>query len=76
METKTQKLVSSAELLNEIFIDLKEKFLNSNLSGLRSGFEDLDSIIQGFQKSDQIIPNHSIFWRCLFQLKRARASWR
>lgn len=54
-ETKTQKLVSSAELLNEIFIDLKEKFLNSNLSGLRSGFEDLDSIIQGFQKSDLII---------------------
>jgi replicative DNA helicase len=54
-ETKTQKLVSSAELLNEIFIDLKEKFLNSNLSGLRSGFQDLDAIIQGFQKSDLII---------------------
>jgi replicative DNA helicase len=54
-ETKTQKLFSSAELLNEIFIDLKEKFLNSNLSGLRSGFQDLDSIIQGFQKSDLII---------------------
>jgi replicative DNA helicase len=54
-ETKTQKLFSSAELLNEIFIDLKEKFLNSNLLGLKSGFQDLDSIIQGFQKSDLII---------------------
>ena len=54
-ETKIQKLVSSAELLNQIFIDLKEKFLNSKLSGLRSGFQDLDSIIQGFQKSDLII---------------------
>jgi replicative DNA helicase len=54
-ETKTQKLFSSAELLNEIFIDLKEKFLNSNLLGLKSGFHDLDSIIQGFQKSDLII---------------------
>jgi len=54
-ETKTQKLFSSAELLNEIFIDLKEKFLNSNLIGLKSGFDDLDSIIQGFQKSDLII---------------------
>jgi replicative DNA helicase len=54
-ETKTQKLISSAELLNEIFIDLKEKFLNCNLSGLRSGFQDLDAIIQGFQKSDLII---------------------
>jgi replicative DNA helicase len=54
-ETKPQKLFSSAELLNEIFIDLKGKFLNRNLLGLKSGFEDLDSIIQGFQKSDLII---------------------
>ena len=54
-ETKTQKLVSSAELLNEIFIDLKERFLDSSLIGLKSGFHDLDSIIQGFQKSDFII---------------------
>ena len=54
-ETKTQKLFSSAELLNDIFIDLKEKFLNSNLLGLKSGFSDLDSLIQGFQKSDLII---------------------
>jgi replicative DNA helicase len=54
-ETKTQKLFSSAELLNEIFIDLKEKFLNSNSIGLKSGFHDLDSLIQGFQKSDFII---------------------
>ncbi len=54
-ETKTKKLFSSAELLNEILIDLKEKFLNSNSIGLKSGFHDLDSLIQGFQKSDFII---------------------
>lgn len=54
-ETKTQKLFSSAELLTNIFIDLKEKFLNSSLLGLKSGFTDLDSLIQGFQKSDLII---------------------
>ena len=54
-ETKTQKLFSSAELLNEIFIDLKDKFLNQNSLGLKSGFYDLDAIIQGFQKSDLII---------------------
>ena len=54
-ETKTQKLFSSAELLNDIFIDLKEKFLNSSFLGLKSGFDDLDSLIQGFQKSDLII---------------------
>jgi replicative DNA helicase len=54
-ETKTQKLFSSAELLNEIFLDLKDKFLNQNFIGLKSGFNDLDSLIQGFQKSDLII---------------------
>lgn len=54
-ETKKQKLFSSAELLNDIFLDLKEKFLNSSLLGLKSGFHDLDSLIQGFQKSDLII---------------------
>jgi replicative DNA helicase len=54
-ETKTKKLFSSAELLNEIFVDLKDKFLNQKFIGLTSGFHDLDSIIQGFQKSDLII---------------------
>jgi replicative DNA helicase len=54
-ETKTQKLFSSAELLHDIFLDLKEKFFNSSLLGLKSGFPDLDSLIQGFQKSDLII---------------------
>jgi len=54
-ETKTQKLFSSAELLNEIFVDLKDKFLNQTVTGLKSGFDDLDAIIQGFQKSDLII---------------------
>ena len=54
-ETKTQKLVTSAELLNDIFFDLKEKSLNPGLSGLPSGFYDLDSFTQGFQKSDLII---------------------
>jgi replicative DNA helicase len=41
--------------LNDIFFELKEKFLNPNLSGLASGFYDLDSLTQGFQKSDLII---------------------
>ena len=54
-ETKSQQLVTSAELLNDIFFDLKEKSLNPGLSGLPSGFYDLDSLTQGFQKSDLII---------------------
>ena len=54
-ETKTQKLFSSAELLNKIFVELKDKFLNKTIIGLKSGFSDLDAIVQGFQKSDLII---------------------
>lgn len=54
-EIKTQKLISSAELLNKIFIELKEKSLSPTLAGLPSGFYDLDLLTQGFQKSDLII---------------------
>jgi len=54
-EIKTQNLFSSAELLNKLFLELKEKSLNPTLFGLSSGFYDLDSLTQGFQKSDLII---------------------
>jgi replicative DNA helicase len=54
-QIKTQKLFSSAELLDNIFFELKKKSLNPSLSGLASGFYDLDSLTQGFQKSDLII---------------------
>ena len=54
-EIKTQTLISSAELLNEIFFELKEKSLNPTFSGLSSGFYELDSLIQGFQRSELII---------------------
>lgn len=54
-ETKTSNLFSSSELLNTIFLDLKEKSLNPKLLGLKSGFFELDSLTQGFQKSDLVI---------------------
>ena len=54
-ETKKQYLFSSSELLNNIFLDLKEKSLNPQFLGLKSGFYELDSLTQGFQKSDLII---------------------
>ena len=54
-EIKPQKVFSSAELLNDIFFELKEKSLNPTSSGLASGFYDLDSLTQGFQNSDLII---------------------
>lgn len=52
---QTQKLSNSAELVNNIFFELKTKSLNPKLSGLPSGFYDLDALTQGFQKSDLII---------------------
>jgi len=54
-EIKPQKIFSSAELLNNIFFELKEKALTSTSSGLASGFYDLDALTQGFQNSDLII---------------------
>lgn len=49
------KIFNSAELLETIFFEVKEKVLNPKLPGLPSGFINLDSITQGFQKSDLII---------------------
>lgn len=54
-EIKSQTLISSAELLNEIFFELKQKSLNPALSGLSSGFYNLDLLTQGFQRSELII---------------------
>lgn len=51
----SKKIFSSAELLENLFSELKEKSLNPNLYGLSSGFDALDSLTQGFQKSDLII---------------------
>ena len=54
-ELKRQKLSTSAELVKMIFFELKNKSLNPKLSGVTSGFYDLDTFTQGFQKSDLII---------------------
>ena len=56
----TNELVSSkksttAELFLNVFLELKEKALKQELPGLKSGFDDLDSLTQGFQNSDLII---------------------
>jgi len=54
-EIKTQSVSSSEELLSSVFLELKKKSLKPALPGLASGFYDLDSFTQGFQKSDLII---------------------
>ena len=54
-ENQTQRISNSAELFSDIFLELKEKSLKPSLSGIASGFYDLDSFTQGFQKSELII---------------------
>lgn len=52
---KPTKLYSSTDLVYNIFLELKQKATSPNLPGLSSGFYGLDSLTQGFQKSDLII---------------------
>jgi len=54
-EIKIEKTFNSTFLLKSMFSELKEKFLNPTFPGLPSGFSSLDSLTQGFQKSDLII---------------------
>ena len=53
--TESQNDLSSAELFSNILSEIKQKSSEPILPGLSSGFCDLDSITQGFQKSDSII---------------------
>jgi replicative DNA helicase len=50
-----KKSLTTAELFSNVFLELKQKSLKPELPGLASGFYDLDSLTQGFQKSDLII---------------------
>nr|AWT38924.1 DNA replication helicase [Eunotogramma sp.] len=54
-QIKTDKVATSAELLSNVFLQLKEKSAKPSLAGIASGFYDLDSFTQGFQNSDLII---------------------
>ena len=54
-KTETNQVLTSAELLSNIFEELKEKSNKVSLPGISSGFYDLDALTQGFQKSDLII---------------------
>lgn len=54
-EKVSQKMYTVAEIVNDVFLDLKEKIKKSQPAGLLTSFRDLDSILQGFQKSDLII---------------------
>lgn len=50
-----EKKLTTPELFSNVLLELKEKALKPELPGFASGFYDLDSLTQGFQKSDLII---------------------
>ena len=54
-EIKNPDVSNNVDLFSKIFLELKQKSSKPSLSGLPSGFYDLDSLTQGFQKSDLII---------------------
>lgn len=54
-EIQNVKTLSSVDLFSNIFLELKQKSFQQTLGGVGSGFYDLDSFTQGFQKSDLII---------------------
>lgn len=53
--TQDKTDLSNAELFSNLLLELKQKSIEPILPGLSSGFGDLDSVTQGFQKSDSII---------------------
>ena len=51
----SDNLYSAAEIMDDIFLEIKEKIKKTENTSLKSNFPDLDLIIQGFEKSDLII---------------------
>ncbi len=51
----TEKIYSSAEIIDDVFNEMKIKIKKQNEIGFLSSFKDLDSILQGFQKNELII---------------------
>jgi replicative DNA helicase len=54
-QNTSNKLYTTTEILDEIFEEIKTKINEEQINGLKTSFKDLDSILQGFQKSDLII---------------------
>jgi replicative DNA helicase len=51
----SEKIYSAAEIIDEIFLEMKTKLKTNESERLKTSFRDLDSILQGFEKSDLII---------------------
>jgi len=51
----TEKIYSSTEIIDQVFSEIKIKIAKNENIGFQTSFKDLDTILQGFQKSDLII---------------------
>ena len=51
----SQKIYTAAEIVDDVFNELKAKIKKDSSSGLLTSFKDLDAIIQGFENSDLIV---------------------
>ena len=51
-QNNTNRLYSTGEILDSIFEEMKSKMNKEENTGLNTSYRDLDSILQGFQKSD------------------------
>ena len=54
-QNNTNKLYTTGEILDDIFEEMKAKMNKEENTGFTTSYRDLDSILQGFQKSDLII---------------------
>ena len=54
-ENYGKKIYTSAEIVDEVFSEIKNKIKKNETVGFETSFKDLDAILQGFQKSDLII---------------------
>jgi len=54
-ENLAQKTYSIAEVMDEVYLEITSKIKNNQPTGLSTSFKDLDSLLQGIQKSDLII---------------------
>jgi replicative DNA helicase len=54
-ENTSQKIYGISEIIDDVFVEMKGKIKKQGTPGLQTSFKDLDSILQGLQKSDLII---------------------
>lgn len=54
-QTVSQKVYTASEVVDEVFLDITAKIKNNENPGILTTYKDLDSVLQGFQKSDLVI---------------------